>query len=58
MGRGRTDPDECGHHVAITEVGEDQRRARCLVCGTVGPERPTGEEAVAALRERGGEPGR
>lgn len=58
MGRGPIDPERCGHNVAVTQRGEGARRARCLICGTVGPERPTSEEAAEALKERGGERGR
>lgn len=54
MPREREDPEACGHNVAITEGEEGRRRARCLTCDTVGPERESGKEAVEALRALGG----
>lgn len=61
MGRGRdrVRPGECGHDatVMVSPVGDGEGRvASCLVCGTVGPERETSEEARRALEAlaRGG----
>jgi hypothetical protein len=57
-GRERTDsegqrPHRCLHKgpLVVDSLEEDgPRRARCLVCGTVGPERATSIEAAHALR--------
>lgn len=58
-GRDRVRPSECGHDgtVLVSPVGDGEgRRARCLACGRVGPERETSEEARSALEAlaRGG----
>lgn len=53
MGRDRVDPRACGHNVAVAEGEEGAKKARCLACGTVGPEHATSDEAVVTLWERG-----
>jgi hypothetical protein len=53
MAREKPNAWECEHPLPIEVVpfGEG-RRARCLVCGLCGPERPDTEEALWALRGR------
>jgi hypothetical protein len=47
MGGGR-----CGHvSPVVVEPGPGGRVARCLLCGSSGPERPTSECALRALRD-------
>ena len=61
-GRDKIRPSECGHDgtALVSPVGDGEgRRARCLACSTVGPERETLEEARRALAAlaRGGHGG-
>jgi len=45
----------CGHlyPTVVSTVEGGEKRARCLGCGTTGPLRAGGPEAMRALREEG-----
>ena len=57
-GRGGTKASRCDHRAGPIDVAKTEggHRARCLVCFSTGPVRPTPEEAVEALRGRGDRP--
>ncbi len=53
MAREKPETWRCDHHypIVVEKVGGgSSRRARCLGCGAVGPERTGAEQAMLALR--------
>ena len=52
MVRGKQTAGSCAHtSPVVVEPAPGGRVARCLVCGSGGPVRPTSEWALAALRD-------
>ncbi|MDP8950974.1 MAG: hypothetical protein M3N18_01850 [Actinomycetota bacterium] len=52
MGRGKKGAESCAHvSPVVVEPAPKGRVARCLVCGSVGPARPSSKWALAALRD-------
>ena len=52
MVRGKQTAGSCAHgSPVVVEPIPEGRRARCLLCGSSGPVRPTSEWALAALRD-------
>jgi hypothetical protein len=52
LDRRKRDAGRCAHaSPVVVEPIPGGRRARCLVCGSGGPVRPTSERALAALRD-------
>ena len=52
MVRGKQTAGSCAHgSPVVVEPIPEGRVARCLVCGSSGPVRPTSEWALAALRD-------
>jgi hypothetical protein len=52
LDRRKRNEGRCAHaSPVVVEETPNGRRARCLVCGSGGPVRPTSEWALAALRD-------
>ncbi|HEV2743060.1 MAG TPA: hypothetical protein VGV91_07900 [Rubrobacter sp.] len=54
MAREKPETWRCDHHypIVVEKAGGRSRRARCLGCGALGPDREDVEHAMLALRDQ------